>query len=62
MLDERKITIKGNDRKICTVPAQIYPIEVKLPVVEFDEEIETNKWTANHVCQKLLDQHGKNLL
>ncbi len=56
MFVEEKITIKRNDRKICTVPAQIYPIEVKLPVVVFDEEIETDEWTADDVCQELHDQ------
>lgn len=43
MFGEGKITIKRNDQKICIIPAQIYPIEVKLPVVNFDEKIETNE-------------------
>ncbi len=43
MFGEGKIIIKGNERKISTVPAQIYPMEVELPVVKFDEEIETNE-------------------
>ena len=62
MFGEEQITIKGNDRKIHTVPAQIYPMEVKLPVVEFDKEIGTNEWTADDACQELLDQQEKDLL
>ena len=61
MLGKEKITMKGNDRKIFTVPAQIYPMEVNLPVIEFDEEIKTNEWTSDDACQELLDQQGKNL-
>lgn len=55
MFGQSKIIIKINNKRICTVPAQIYPIEIKLPVVEFDEEKETDKWTADNVYQKLLD-------
>ncbi len=62
MFNEGRITIKGNDRKIRTVPAQIYPREIKLPVVEFDEEIETNEWTVDDACQEVLDQQEKDLL
>lgn len=62
MFGEGKISIQGNDRKIRTIPAQIYPMEVKLPVVKFDEEMETNEWTADDACQELLDQQGKNML
>ena len=53
---ERKITIRGNDKKICTVLAQIYPLEVNLPIVEYDEELDTDEWSADNACQELLDQ------
>lgn len=43
MIGESKITIKANDKKIRTVSAQIYHLEVKLRVVVFDEEIETDE-------------------
>ncbi len=59
MFGEGKITIKGNDKKIQIAPAEIYPIEVKLPIVEFDNDSETNEWTADDACQELLDQQGK---
>lgn len=59
MFGERKITIRGNDRKIRTIRAQIYPMEVKLSVVEFDEGVETDDWIADKACQELLDQQGK---
>lgn len=39
---EGKITINRNDQKIRIIPAQIYPIEMKLPVVQFDKKMETN--------------------
>ncbi|MCJ1346904.1 hypothetical protein MMC31_005124 [Peltigera leucophlebia] len=47
MFGEGKITIKGNDKEIRTVPAKIYPMEVKLPVVEYDEELDTDEWSAD---------------
>lgn len=47
MFGEGKITIRGYDEKNRTIPAQIYPMVVKLPVVEFDEGTETDDWTAD---------------
>lgn len=37
------------------VLAQIYLIEIKLLVIEFDKEIEINEWTIDDTCQELLD-------
>ncbi len=59
MFGEGKITIKENNRKICTVPVQIYSMEIKLPVVEIDEEIEINEWTSDDACQEQLVQYRK---
>lgn len=59
MFGERKITIRRNDRKICIIPAQIYFMEVKLPVVEFDKGVKTDDWIANEACQELFNQQGK---
>lgn len=50
MFGERKITIKRNDQKIRTIPTQIYLIKLKLPVVEFEEEMEINEWITDDVC------------
>lgn len=32
---------------------------MKLPVVEYDEELDTYEWSADDACQELLDQPGK---
>lgn len=59
MFSEKKITIKDNDQKIRIVPANIYAMKVKLPIVEFDNDSKTNKWTVDNACQELLDQQRK---
>lgn len=58
MRGEGKITIKGNNKKIWIVLAKIYPMEVKLLVVEFNDNNKTDEWTADNACQEPLDQQG----
>lgn len=43
MFGERKIIIKKNDQKIRIIPAQIYLMKLKLPVVEFEKEMKINE-------------------
>ena len=52
------VTINGSDNVLRQVPAQLAPLDTKLPVVEFDEEEET----ADQACQHLLEQQENSLL
>ncbi len=53
---KKKIYIKSYDKKIWIVSAKIYPIEIKLLVVEFDNDSKINEWITDNACQELLDQ------
>lgn len=56
MFDARKITIKKNDKKIYTILARIYLIEIKLPVFEYNKVLDMDKQSADNTYQRLFDQ------
>lgn len=55
MFDETKIAINENDKKICTILAEICLMKMKSMVDEFNEKTETNNWIADKACQEVID-------
>jgi len=51
-----KIIVMGDDMTVREIPAQLMPVSTNLSVVELDED---DDWTADEVCQHLLEEQEK---
>lgn len=43
----------GDDMRTRDVPAQLSPLDIGLPTVEFEDD---DEWSADDACQQLLDE------
>lgn len=56
LFGEGKITIMGDDMRTREVPAQLSPLDIGLPTVEFEDD---EGWSADDACQQLIDAQEK---